>query len=82
MKCNFPSVKLGPFLKTNLRAQMVRSDQNMITTPNHGLNLLRCSKILDPFALKLMSLHKYKLYQKKKLSLLKNALFKRPMNTF
>ena len=36
----------------------------MFTMLNHGLNLLQWTNILDFFALKLLSLHKYKFYQK------------------
>ena len=39
-------VKLGAFLKTNLGSKF-ESDRNMFTTPNHGLNLLRWTNILD-----------------------------------
>ena len=58
------SVKLGAFLKTNLWSKF-ESDWNMFTMPNHGLNLLQLTNILDFFALKLLSLHKYKFLSKK-----------------
>ena len=34
----------------------------MFTLPNHGLNVLQWTNILDFFAFKVLSLHKYKFY--------------------
>ena len=39
------SVKLGAFLKTNLWSKF--ENRNMFTMPNHGLNLLQGTNILD-----------------------------------
>ena len=54
------SVKLGAFLKTNLWSKF-ESDRNMFTTKSEFTSM---DQYFGFFVLKLLSLHKYKFYQK------------------